>query len=149
VVREESPFLMNNATPAGAVTDNRPDVVVEFKDGPVIRIPAGTSLTIGRGRDAECCIDDDSVAPLHARIDNRVVPAGLDASHPYCRTVWITDIGGASGGEHLFGPKSRTGVVRDPDAEFVMPLEYGEAAPLAIGTIVLLGHAQFRVIAGV
>jgi hypothetical protein len=136
------------STPARRGHGSPGDVVVEFRSGPIVRIAAGTSLTIGSGPQADCRIQDESVAPLHARIDNRVVPPGYDASHPYCGGAWVADIGGASIGEDLFGPKSRTGVVRDPQSGFVMPLECGEVAPLHTGTIVLLGTVQLRVVSG-
>lgn len=124
------------------------DVVVAISEGRTVRIASGSSLTLGSGADASCRIHDDSVAPMHARIDNRVVPAGYDASHPYCRMVWVADIGGASTGDALFGPGSRTGVITDPRSKFIVPLEYGEVAPLRTGALVLLGHVAPRIVSG-
>jgi hypothetical protein len=122
------------------------DVTIEFMGGHIVRISSGTSIIIGSGADANCRVEHSSVAPKHVRIDNRAIPSGYDASHPYCRMVWVADIGGAAVGEDLFGPRSRTGVVTDLEAGLVMPLELGEAAPLRQGTIVLLGEIQFRVL---
>jgi hypothetical protein len=122
------------------------EVTIEFMGGYILRIPPRTSIIIGSAPDANCRVEHPSVAPKHVRIDNRDIPPGYDASHPYCSMLWVADIGGTSVGEDLFGPGSRTGVVNNLEEGFVMPLELGEAAPLKKGNIVLIGEIQFRVL---
>ena len=124
------------------------DLVIEFIGGRTVRVPSGTSLTIGSGPKADHRLDDASVAPMHARINNGIVPPGYEPSHPYCQMAWVADIGGTTIGEDLFGPNSRTGVVQDVTSGFAMPLEPGETAPLRVGTIVVIGQAQFKVVSG-
>ncbi len=122
------------------------EVIIEFMGGHILRISPRTSVIIGGAPDANYQVVHSSVAPKHVRIDNRDIPPGYDASHPYCSMVWVADIGGASVGEDLFGPGSRTGVVNNLEEGFVMPLERGEVAPLKKGTVVLMGEIQFRVL---
>jgi len=124
------------------------DALIEVIGGYKFRIPSGESRTIGSGQQADVRIEHPSVAALHLRIDNKVVPPGYEPSHPYCTMVWVADVGGASSGPDQFGPDSRTGVVKDPSRNFVMPLGLGETSQLDNGTIVLFGDLQLRLVTG-
>ncbi len=128
------------------------DALIEVIGGYTFRIPAGMSTTVGSSPEADVRIEHPSVAPLHLRIDNKVIFPGYPPSHPTSSMVMISDIGGASSGPNLFGAPSdgpsRTGVVKNPSGKFVMPMELGEMTSMENGTIVLFGELQLRLVTG-
>lgn len=129
----------------------RGDALIEVVGGHQFRVPKGKSRTVGSGSNADVRVDHPSVAPLHLRIDNRVTSPGISRTHPYSGMVLVTDIGGASSGPNLFGAESeqsRTGVIKDLESGFVMPLELQEMTAIRDGTVVLFGDLQLRLVAG-
>jgi hypothetical protein len=136
----ETNITRDEAVAASWSRQSRDNAVFEIARGLFVLIRPGVSRTIGSGPEADLRTNDPTVAPLHLRIDNRVVYPGSDAGDAISRCVWVVALGSAVAG--------RTGVVSNPDSGFLMDLDPGEATALRNGAIVVLGDMQLRLVAG-